>query len=105
LSMWAYNDPDYLLQLVAWAARDNEVPMHFEGQALSSKVEDLAPTATLPVDLDPVSLLTVPHLDKLYHEMGRLCLGREGDPHRWINPECHGRKCYRGFRINVDVAT
>src|SRR5690606_29271594 len=37
LSMWAYNDPDYLLQMVAWAARDDEIIMHFEGQPISSR--------------------------------------------------------------------
>ena len=36
LSMWAYNDPDYLLQMVAWAARDNEIIIHFEGKPVSS---------------------------------------------------------------------
>ncbi|HER35573.1 MAG TPA: hypothetical protein ENO19_08935, partial [Halothiobacillaceae bacterium] len=47
----------------------------------------------------------VPHLDRIYAEMGRRCIGREGDPHRWINPEFHGWWSGRGFRINVDVAT
>ena len=37
--------------------------------------------------------------------MGRQCIGREGDPHQWINPEFHGWWTGRGFRINVDVAT
>jgi hypothetical protein len=37
--------------------------------------------------------------------MGRLCIGREGDPHRWVNPEFHGWSAGRGFAINVDVAT
>src|SRR5699024_6557616 len=32
LSMWAYNDPDYLLQTIVWAARDDEIVMHFEGR-------------------------------------------------------------------------
>ena len=35
-------------------------------------------------------MLLVPHLDRIYAEMGRLCAGRDGDPHRWINPEFHG---------------
>lgn len=104
LSMWAYNDPDYMLQMVAWAARDDEIIMHFEGQAISSK-EALVGARELPIDLDPVSLLVVPHLDRIYAEMGRYCLGREGDPHRWINPEFHGWWSGRGFRINVDVNT
>ena len=105
LSMWAYNDPDYLLQTIVRAARDDEVVMHFEGRPISSQEVDAGLAATLPIDLDPVSLLVVPHLDRIYAEMGRQCIDREGDPHRWVNPEFHGWWAARGFRINVDVAT
>ena len=105
LSMWASNDPDYLLQMVVWAARDEEVVMHFEGQPISSAQSQAGVAATDPVDLDPVSLVVVPHLDRIYAEMGRRCIGRPGDPHRWVNPEFHGWWSWRGFRINVDVAT
>lgn len=105
LSMWAYNDPDYLLQTLVWAARDDEIVMHFEGQPISSREIAGTESAVLQLDLDPVSLLVVPHLDRIYAEMGRRCLGRDGDPHRWINPEFHGWWSGRGFRINVDVAT
>jgi hypothetical protein len=105
LSMWAYNDPDYLLQMVAWAARDNEIIMHFEGTPVSSATSRGGVASEVSFDLDPVSLVVVPHLDRIYGEMGRLCIGREGDPHRWVNPEFHGWSAGRGFRINVDVAT
>ncbi|WP_427901707.1 hypothetical protein [Marinobacter bryozoorum] len=105
LSMWAYNDPDYLLQMVAWAARDDEIIMHFEGQPVSSRLSESGVATEVTLDLDPVSLLVVPHLDRIYAEMGRMCIGREGDPHRWVNPEFHGWWSGRGFRINVDVAT
>jgi hypothetical protein len=105
LSMWAYNDPDYLLQMVAWAARDNEIIMHFEGTPVSSATSRGGVASEVSFDLDPVSLVVVPHLDRIYAEMGRLCIGREGDPHRWVNPEFHGWSAGRGFRINVDVAT
>ena len=105
LSMWAYNDPDYLLQMVAWAARDDEIIMHFEGQPVSSRESVAGVAQEITLDLDPVSLLVVPHLDRIYAEMGRLCEDREGDPHRWVNPEFHGWWSGRGFRINVDVAT
>ncbi|MGC7096073.1 hypothetical protein ACPZ19_15480 [Amycolatopsis lurida] len=105
LSMWAYNDPDYLLQMVVWAARDDEIIMHFEGQPISSKDSETGMAGTLPTDLDPVSLLVVPHLDRIYAEMGRRCADRPGDPHRWVNPEFHGWWAARGFRINVDVET
>ncbi|MEX2334782.1 MAG: hypothetical protein WD600_11030 [Pseudohongiella sp.] len=105
LSMWAYNDPDYLLQMVVWAARDDEIMMHFEGQPISSSDPQAGLASGLVLDLDPVSLLVVPHLDRIYAEMGRRCVGRDEDPHRWINPEFHGWWTGRGFRIAVDVAT
>ncbi len=105
LSMWAYNDPDYLLQMVAWAARDNEIIMHFEGQPVSSAASQGGVAAEVTLDLDPVSLVVVPHLDRIYAEMGRMCADRQGDPHQWVNPEFHGWSAGRGFRINVDVAT
>ncbi|OLL75255.1 hypothetical protein Ae168Ps1_3655 [Pseudonocardia sp. Ae168_Ps1] len=105
LSMWAYNDPDYLLQMVVWAARDDEIIMHFEGQRISSQESGAGVAQALPVDLDPVSLVVVPHLDRIYAEMGRRCADRPGDPHRWVNPEFHGWWAHRGFHIDVDVAT
>ncbi|MHB0776427.1 hypothetical protein [Halomonas sp. WWR20] len=105
LSMWAYNDPDYLLQIVAWAARDDEVVIHFEGQPISSQEAAAGLVTETSLDLDPVSLLVVPHLDRIYAEMGRRCADRGEDPHRWVNPEFHGWWAGRGFRIVVDVAT
>lgn len=105
LSMWALNDPDYLLWLIAQVARKDRLVLHFEGEPLD--------TATLPpglatsalLDADPVSVLLVPHLDRAYAEMGRRCVGRPEDPHRWINPELHGWWVGRAFHIAVDVAT
>ena len=105
LSMWSCNDPDYLLQMVAWAARDDEIIMHFEGQPVSSRLAGSGVAQTAPIDLDPVSMVVVPHLDRVYAEMGRRCIDRDGDPHRWINPEFHGWWTGRGFRIGVDVQT
>jgi len=105
LSMWAYNDPDYLLQMVAWAARDNEIIMHFEGKPVSSARSQGGVASEVTLDLDPVSLVVVPHLDRIYAEMGRMVADREGDPHKWVNPEFHGWSAGRGFAINVDVET
>lgn len=105
LSMWAANDPDYLLQLVAWAARDNDVVMRFETRHLSSAAL-LQDTPVMPLsDVDTVSAVTVPHLDALYNEMGRLVADRGEDPHRWINPEFHGWWVSNGFAIAVEVAS
>ena len=105
LSMWASNEADYLLQVLAWAARDNEVLSRFEGQEVSSR--DLEPGLVkgTPVDVDPVSLVLIPHLDRLYGEMWRRCETRDDDAHRWINPEFYGWWVSHGFRVVADVKT
>lgn len=103
ISMWAYNDPDYLLQMVAWAARDDEVVMHFEGRRLSSRELAATTPGATPMDVDAVSAVLVPHLDRIYTAMGRLCADRGDDPHRWINPEFHGWWVGRGFKLAVDL--
>lgn len=105
ISMWAYNDPDYLLQMIVWATRDDDLVMHFEGQRLSSKELALTTPAIAPLDVDAVSAVLVPHLDRIYHAMGALCADRGDDPHRWINPEFHGWWVGRGFKLAVDLPT
>lgn len=105
LSMWAFNMPAELLRFVAWAARDDEIVMRFEGHSISSRDLGAGLAAEPPVDVDAVSLLTVPHLDRIYFEMGRRSAGRGEDPHKWVNPEFHGDHVGHGFRIAVDVFT
>jgi len=105
ISMWAYNEPDVLLRVIAWAARDDEVIMRFEGSSISSRVLSAGLASEPPVDVDAVSLVTVPHLDRIYYEMGRRSAGRGEDPHKWVNAEFHGDHVGLGFRIAVDVYT
>ncbi len=105
ISMWALNDPDYLLHLVLEAAELDTIQMHFEGTPIESATLPAGLGGAGPIDADPLSVLLVPHLDRIYAEMGRLCAGREGDPHRWINPEFHGWWVRRDCVVAVDVAT
>ncbi len=105
LSMWALNDPDYLMHLIAQCGRFDTVLMHFEGAPINSAQLPDRQTPFIPFDTDPVSVVLVPHLDRLYAEMMRLCAGRSGDPHRWINPEFHGWWVGRDCAVAVDVAT
>jgi len=105
LSMWAQCDPDYLLHIVAEVVLTGSITMHFEGATLRSADLPAGLAKIGPMDTDPVSTLLVPHLDRIYMEMGRMCVGREGDPHRWINPEFHGWWIGRTFHIAIDVAT
>lgn len=97
LSMWSFNDADFLLQLVAWAARDDDVVMRFEGQHINSQHLEAGLAKEPPTDVDPVSLILIPHLDRIYGEMGRLCGVRDDDLHRWINPEMYGWWVGHGF--------
>lgn len=105
ISMWALNDPDYLLHLTVQAAEAETILMHFEGAPISSADLPAGLAGFGPIDADPVSVLLVPHLDRLYAEMGRRCAGRAGDPHRWINPEFHGWWVARDCAVAVDIAT
>lgn len=105
ISMWAHNDPDYLLHLVAHAAKHDSIVMHFEGKALHSGQLSSGLAVSPVLDADPVSTVLVPHLDRIYVEMGRLCIDRGGDPHKWVNPEFHGWWVGREFMLAVDVTT
>lgn len=103
LSMWSYSDPDYLLYLVAHAAAFDDVVFTFEGQPISGAAACASEPPLLLMDVDPVSALLVPLLNGVYEEMGRRCLDRGEDPHRWINRELHGWWVGGEFNIVVDV--
>jgi len=105
LSIWAFNDPDYLFWLLAQVTANDRVIMYFEGAALDSSLLPAGLAQNTPLDADPVSVLLVPHLDRIYAEMGRRVADRPEDPHRWINPELHGWWVGREFHIAVDITT
>ncbi|MDQ2070686.1 hypothetical protein [Natronospira bacteriovora] len=105
ISLWAQCDPGYLLELIMWAARDGEIDMHFEGALIRSSELTEGLIEDLHTELDMVSLLLVPHLDKIYWEMGRRIMGRGEDGHRWINPEFHGWWVHRGFASCIQYST
>lgn len=105
ISLWAQVDPGYLLELVMWAARDGEIDLHFEGDLIRSSELTEGLIENFHTELDTVSLLLVPHLDKIYWEMGRRIAGRGEDGHRWINPEFHGWWVHRGFATTIEYAT
>ncbi len=105
ISLWAQCDPGFLLEMVTWAARDGEIDLHFEGDLIRSSELTEGLIEDFHTELDTVSLLLVPHLDKIYWEMGRRIAGRGEDGHRWINPEFHGWWVHRGFATTIDYAT
>jgi hypothetical protein len=105
LSLWSYNSPDYLLFLIHQMTKYDSILMHFEGLPVISSDLPAGLVQSSPLDADPVSALLVPHLDRIYNEMSRLCAGRGEDPHCWINPEFHGWWTGRDFVIVVDIKT
>jgi len=105
IAMWALNDPDYLLHLVTQVAEFDTLQMQFEGVPINSADLPAGLAGAGPIDADPVSVLMVAHLDRIYAEMGRLCAGRPGDPHTWINPQFHGWWVARDCAVAVDVST
>ncbi|MFP3940589.1 MAG: hypothetical protein ACLF0P_09810 [Thermoanaerobaculia bacterium] len=105
ISLWSQSDVGYLLDMVARAVRDGEVVMHFEGLRLASSELGPGLAVELHTELDPVSLVLVPHLDRIYGEMSRLVEDRLEDGHKWINPEFHGWWVHRGFAAAVGETT
>jgi hypothetical protein len=105
ISLWSLNDVGYLLEMIARAAGENEVVMHFEGDTIRSADLPAGLAGELHTELDAVSLVLTPHLDRIYMEMSRRTIGRQGDGHKWVNPEFHGWWVYRGFASLVDPAT
>lgn len=105
ISLWSQNDVGYLLELVADAARDDDLVMHFEGDPVRSSELEFGLAQELHTELDPVSLLLTPHLDRIYMEMSRRTIGRGEDGHRWVNPEFHGWWVHRGFAAALHEPT
>lgn len=101
VSLWSQNDVGYLLELIACAARDNELVMHFEGHEIRSGELTFGLATELHTELDPVSLVLTPHIDRIYMEMSRRTIGRGEDGHRWVNPELHGWWVHRGFAAAI----
>jgi hypothetical protein len=105
ISLWSRHEPNYLLELVATAARNNLVEIEFEGVSLNS-AELLGGVAGGQIDerLDPISRLLVPHLDRLYDEFMRRAALRGEDGHKWVNRALYGRQIASGFAAAVDAS-
>jgi len=105
ISLWSQNDVGYLLELIKRAASEEDVLMHFEGESVRASELTFGLAEELHTELDPVSLVLTPHLDKIYMEMSRRTIGRGEDGHKWVNPEFHGWWVYKGFSPLIDAGT
>jgi hypothetical protein len=105
ISLWSSHAPGKLLNMIIAAATENNLSMRFEGTELNSSelLEGLA--KELDYHLDMVSIVLVPHLDRLYNDMMRRCALRPEDGHKWVNPAMYGHWIPNGFMSAYNVAT
>lgn len=97
ISMWAQHAPAKLLNMITTVATANNLIMRFENQDLESLKLGKVLVDKLDHALDAVSVIMVPHLDKIYNEMMRRSAGRGEDPHKWTNPAMYGHWIPLGF--------
>ncbi|MEX2572688.1 MAG: hypothetical protein WD317_00265 [Balneolaceae bacterium] len=97
ISLWSSHAPGKLLRMIESAAKGNRLRMRFEGQEISSDTLLPGLAKNLDYNLDAVSVVLVPHLDKIYNEMMRRASNRGEDPHKWVNPAMYGHWIPTGF--------
>ena len=105
LSLWAQHGIGQLLEYIARAVRENDIDMTFEGEPIHSNMVEGGVAEEIHQDLDPVSIVLVPHLDKIYNEMMKKTFLRGEDGHKWVNPEFYGEWISRGFANIIDPLT
>ncbi|MFD1862690.1 hypothetical protein [Planococcus chinensis] len=105
ISLWAQHGVGQLLEYIARAVRENDIDMTFEGEEIHSNVIQGGVADEIHRELDPVSVVLVPHLDKIYNEMMKKTLLRGEDGHKWVNPEFYGEWISRGFASIIDQYT
>jgi len=97
ISMWAQHSPAKLINMITTVATANNMIMRFDNQDLESIKLGKGLVNKLDHALDAVSVILVPHLDKIYNEMMRRAEGRGEDAHKWVNPAMYGQWIPVGF--------
>ncbi|TVP58103.1 MAG: hypothetical protein EA351_04525 [Gemmatimonadales bacterium] len=105
ISLWSRHAPGKLLDMIRSVARSHDLTMRFEGDVLRASELGLGLVKEFDHDLDAVSVVLVPHLDRIYNEMMRRAAWRGDDPHKWVNPAMYGHWIPTGFRSAYDYAT
>ncbi len=100
ISMWSRHAPAKLINLLIDAATTNNLVFRYEGETMESKEVLEGLTQQFDFKLDPVSIVLVPLLDKVYNEMmKRASVKHFGkDPHASVNPAFYGHWIQHGFR-------
>ncbi len=105
ISLWSQHAPAKLIDMIINVATQNRLLMRFENVELNSNHLGKGLVDQLDHDLDVVSAILVPHLDKIYNEMMRRAAGRIEDPHKWVNPAMYGQWIQTGFASAYDYTS
>ncbi|MCO6475839.1 MAG: hypothetical protein J5I94_04420 [Phaeodactylibacter sp.] len=99
ISMWSRHAPGKLINLLIDTATSNNVVFRYEGELVESSKTGEGLARQFDYKLDPVSIVLVPHLDKIYNEMmKRASVKHLGvDPHISVNPAFYGHWIQTGF--------
>ncbi|WP_420578456.1 hypothetical protein [Ekhidna sp.] len=102
ISMWSQHAPAKLIDMIITVTTQNNLMMRFENHDLESIKLSKGLVEKLDYNLDVVSAILVPHLDRIYNEMMRRSMGRTDDPHKWVNPAMYGHWIPVGFASCYD---
>lgn len=105
ISMWAQHSPAKLINIVTTVVSTNNLIMRFENDDLETLKLGKGLVDKLDHKLDAVSVVLVPHLDKIYNEMMRRASARGEDPHKWANPSLYGQLIPIGFASSYSYLT
>ncbi|MCB9288072.1 MAG: hypothetical protein H6560_12205 [Lewinellaceae bacterium] len=107
ISMWSRHAPGKLINLLIDAATANNVVFRYEGELIESATVEEGLARQFDYSLDPVSIVLVPHLDKIYNEMmKRAAVKHLGvDPHISVNPAFYGHWIQTGFLSVYNAVT
>ncbi|HKI79794.1 MAG TPA: hypothetical protein VKA26_14735 [Ignavibacteriaceae bacterium] len=97
ISMWAQHTPAELINMITIVTSTNNLVLRFENHELESMKLVKGLVGELDHNLDAVSVVLIPHLDKIYNEMMNRSSNRGDDPHRWTNPAFYGSLVPVGF--------
>lgn len=105
ISMWSQHAPAKLINMVLTVATHNDITFRFEGKEITASMVGKGLVDKLDHNLDAVSVVLVPLLDKIYNQMMVLASGRGEDPHKWVNPGLYGQWIQVGFASAYDYLT
>jgi hypothetical protein len=97
ISLWSQHAPGKLLRMIITAAKENNLSFRFEEKVINSRELIKGVATEIDFNLDVVSIVLVPHLDKIYNRMMQLSNLRPEDAHKWVNPAMYGQWIPTGF--------